>query len=79
MSHILAGFDLVGLAFLLNRRPNIFVIGFGWSFAESVVVRLLPLWIGSKGFQFNYQYLQIGMITINFGVWKYKISISFLL
>lgn len=54
------GFDLIALWFLLARRPSFLMIGFGWSFAESLTMRLVPIWIGARGPQFDYHYLQLG-------------------
>lgn len=43
-----------------HQRPV--VLGFsGWAFADSVLHRLAPLWIGARGLEFTWEYIFQGL------------------
>lgn len=57
-------FDLVGLFFIISQQIGrgdlkILVAGMGWAMAELVSMRLLPLWVGARGTEFSWKYLQL--------------------
>jgi hypothetical protein len=35
----------------------------GWAFAESVVSYLIPLWIGARGMQFSWEFIEMGVAS----------------
>lgn len=55
--------DLVGLAFVLSRIPGkghnkLITAGLGWAAAEVILSRGLMLWIGARGAEFHWNYIQ---------------------
>jgi len=36
-------------------------VGLGWALTDSVVTKLIPLWLGAKGQEFSYEYLQTAL------------------
>jgi len=55
--------DLVGLYFVIQRvsgksAVKIMVAGLGWAFADFLLTRVLFLWVGARGVEFDWKYLQ---------------------
>ncbi|XP_013783295.1 transmembrane protein 147-like isoform X2 [Limulus polyphemus] len=56
--------DLLGLHFVMTKiagkgETKFLVAGLGWATAELVVTRFLPLWVGARGIEFDWKYLQM--------------------
>lgn len=57
-------FDIVGLFFIITQNIGkgdlkILIAGVGWSLAEMLTMRLLPLWVGARGIEFSWKYIQL--------------------
>jgi len=57
-------FDLVGLFIIISQQVGrgdlkILVAGVGWATAELIGMRLLPLWVGARGIEFSWKYIQL--------------------
>jgi len=57
-------FDLIGIFVIISQQIGrgdlkILVAGVGWAMAELVSMRLLPLWVGARGIEFSWQYIQL--------------------
>lgn len=55
--------DLVGLYFVMQRvagkgQVKILVAGVGWAFAEFLLTRVIFLWVGARGIEFDWRYIQ---------------------
>lgn len=55
--------DLLGIALMLSKIPGkghskLISVGLGWSAAELVLSRALPLWVGARGAEFSWIYIQ---------------------
>merc|ERR1712241_1501555 len=55
--------DLFGLHFIIQRvsgksQVKIMVAGLGWAFADFLLTRVLFLWVGARGVEFDWKYLQ---------------------
>lgn len=55
--------DLLGIAFVLSRIPGkghskLISAGLGWAAAEVILSRGLTLWIGARGAEFSWIYIQ---------------------
>lgn len=55
--------DLVGIYIVLNGIPGkghakVMTAGIGWAGAEVVLTRFLLLWIGARGAEFDWKYMQ---------------------
>lgn len=58
--------DLVGMYVALSRIPGrghakVLTAGIGWGTAELVFTRVLALWVGAKGVEFNWIYIQMSL------------------
>lgn len=58
--------DLVGLHFIMTQiagkgELKILVAGTGWATAELVMTRFLPLWVGARGMEFDWKYIQMSL------------------
>jgi hypothetical protein len=58
--------DVFGLHFVLKRTrcgtdQKVLAIGLGWAFVDAIFRRLLPLWIGARGVEFEWQYIQMSV------------------
>mmetsp|Transcript_9863 Transcript_9863/g.16237 ORF Transcript_9863/g.16237 Transcript_9863/m.16237 type:complete len:234 (-) Transcript_9863:175-876(-) len=60
--------DIVGIYLALRKltagKPNpkkVLAVGLGWSFGESVLQRLAPIWFGAKGLEFDWSHVRIGI------------------
>lgn len=56
--------DLVGIYFVMSRiagkgQLKFMVAGIGWATAELVMTRFLPLWVGARGVEFDWKYIQM--------------------
>lgn len=70
MLKALIGFiDVAGLYFALtqlthrniSQNHKFQAVGLGWAFADSVLHRLAPLWIGARGLEFTWEYIYQGI------------------
>jgi hypothetical protein len=55
--------DLLGLVFVLSRIPGkghskLITAGLGWAAAEVILSRGLMLWVGARGAEFSWIYIQ---------------------
>merc|ERR1719318_2209854 len=55
--------DLVGLYLIMSRvsgrgSVKVLVAGLAWAFAELVLTRLVFLWVGARGVEFDWRYIQ---------------------
>ncbi|CAK9150357.1 unnamed protein product [Ilex paraguariensis] len=66
----LIGFiDVAGLYFALtqlthrniSQNHKFQAVGLGWAFADSVLHRLAPLWVGARGLEFTWDYILQGV------------------
>jgi len=62
--------EVVGLYLTLQYTANlskfsletrILAVGLGWTAAESLIGYLIPLWIGARGMEFSWEYIQMGI------------------
>jgi len=56
--------DLVGLHLVMTKiagkgELKVLVAGIGWATAELVMTRLVPLWVGARGVEFDWKYIQM--------------------
>ncbi|ELR18256.1 uncharacterized protein ACA1_370090 [Acanthamoeba castellanii str. Neff] len=64
--------DVVGIYFALNQKTvggeaRVLSVGLGWAVAESILMRLAPLWIGARQLEFSWEYIQMS-IEANFSL-----------
>merc|ERR1719211_628362 len=55
--------DLVGIYLVMQRvsgkgQVKVLVAGLGWAFAELVLTRPVFLWVGARGVEFDWKYIQ---------------------
>merc|ERR1719273_1702905 len=55
--------DLVGIYLVMSRvsgkgSVKVLIAGLGWAFAEPVLTRLVFLWVGARGVEFDWRYIQ---------------------
>jgi len=61
--------DLVGLYMVMQRfvagkgAVKILVAGVGWAFAEFLLTRVIFLWVGARGIEFDWKYIQKSLDT----------------
>jgi len=65
LKHSLDIVDLIALHFIINKIGvsgdlKFLVAGFGWAFSELVCTRLVPFWVGARGTEFSWKYIQLG-------------------
>ncbi|XP_010941886.1 uncharacterized protein [Elaeis guineensis] len=61
--------DVAGLYFALTQLTHRNIsqthkfqaVGLGWAFADSVLHRLVPLWVGARGLEFTWEYIYQGL------------------
>ncbi|CAF1430811.1 unnamed protein product, partial [Didymodactylos carnosus] len=58
--------DVIGLHFVLTRicgktEIKYLVVAVGWASAELVVTKFLPLWVGARGIEFDWKYIQMSL------------------
>lgn len=56
--------DLVGIHFVMSKiagkgQLKFMVAGLGWATAELLMTRCLPLWLGARGVEFDWKYIQM--------------------
>ena len=55
--------DLIGLYLVIQRvagkgQVKVLCAGLGWAFAELVLTRIIFLWVGARGIEFDWKYIQ---------------------
>ncbi len=55
--------DLVGLHLVMQRvsgkgQVKVLVAGLGWAFAELLFTRVVALWVGARGIEFDWRHVQ---------------------
>merc|ERR1719474_2234337 len=60
--------DLVGIYLVMQRvsgkgTVKILVAGVGWAFAEFLLTRVIFLWVGARGIEFDWKYIQKSLDT----------------
>ena len=55
--------DLVGIYLVMSRvsgkgSVKVLIAGLGWAFAELVLTRVIFLWVGARGIEFDWKYIQ---------------------
>ncbi|XP_069161814.1 BOS complex subunit TMEM147-like [Procambarus clarkii] len=58
--------DVMGLSIVMGRVPGaghikILITGLGWAAADLLLTRALPLWVGARGLEFDWKYIQISL------------------
>lgn len=58
--------DLVGLHFIMTQiagkgELKILVAGIGWATAELIMTKFFPLWVGARGMEFDWKYMQMSL------------------
>jgi len=58
--------DLVGLHLVMSRTSGkaevkFLVAGVGWATAELIMTRFIPLWVGARGIEFDWKYIQMSL------------------
>lgn len=58
--------DLIGFYFILTNTPakgelRFLIAGMGWASAEFVMTRFVPFWIGARGTEFDWKYIQMSL------------------
>lgn len=80
--------DLVGLHIVMSKfagkgQLKFMIAGMGWATAELIVTRFLPLWMGARGVEFDWKYIQMSFdsnislihhISVAMLVWLYSRS-----
>ncbi|CAN7983798.1 unnamed protein product [Ixodes hexagonus] len=56
--------DLVGIHIVMTRvagkgETKFLVAGLGWASAELLMTRFVPLWVGARGMEFDWRYVQL--------------------
>jgi len=64
--------ELVGIHYTLQLTPKlskfshgdrIITVGLGWALTESLVLYLLPLWLGARGLEFSWEFIEMGVAS----------------
>lgn len=55
--------DIVGLYLVIQRiggkgQVKVLASGLGWAFAELLLTRIIFLWVGARGIEFDWKYIQ---------------------
>ena len=58
--------DLIGFYLILNQisakgEMKFLVAGMGWATAELVMTRVVPMWVGARGTEFDWKYIQLSL------------------
>ena len=64
--------DLIGLSFVMGKTVGnrfsvdsgylkIMIVGLGWAFADLILTKALPLWVGARGLQFDWKYILMSL------------------
>merc|ERR1712142_1380989 len=56
--------DLIGLYLVMNSiagkgQLKFLIAGMGWATSELVMTRFIPLWVGARGIEFDWKYIQM--------------------
>ncbi|CAN7950305.1 unnamed protein product, partial [Ixodes pacificus] len=56
--------DLVGIHVVMTKvagkgETKFLVAGLGWASAELLMTRFVPLWVGARGMEFDWRYVQL--------------------
>jgi len=46
-----------------DHHVRVLAVGLGWTFAESLILYLIPLWMGARGMEFDWQFIQMGVAS----------------
>jgi len=46
-----------------EHHVRVLAVGLGWTFAESLILYLIPLWIGARGMEFEWEYIEMGVTS----------------
>src|SRR3989338_11038381 len=65
---IIASLDIFGIWFVLSksvgdRDVKILGVGLGWSLGENLLSRMAPLWMGARGLEFEWRYIQMAILS----------------
>ncbi|RUS80121.1 hypothetical protein EGW08_012120 [Elysia chlorotica] len=80
--------DLIGLHIVMSKfagkgQLKFMIAGMGWATAELIVTRFIPLWMGARGVEFDWKYIQMSFdsnislihhISVAMLVWLYSRS-----
>ncbi|XP_012945381.1 transmembrane protein 147 [Aplysia californica] len=80
--------DLIGLHIVMSKfagkgQLKFMIAGMGWATAELIVTRFVPLWMGARGVEFDWKYIQMSFdsnislihhISVAMLVWLYSRS-----
>ncbi|CAG5124422.1 unnamed protein product [Candidula unifasciata] len=80
--------DLIGLHIVMSKfagkgQLKFMIAGMGWATAELAVTRFVPLWMGARGVEFDWKYIQMSFdsnislihhISVAMLVWLYSRS-----
>ncbi|ROT77491.1 BOS complex subunit TMEM147 [Penaeus vannamei] len=58
--------DVMGLSIVMGRvvasgHIKVLIAGLGWAAADLFLTRALPLWVGARGLEFDWKYIQISL------------------
>jgi len=76
--------DWFGIYYTIQLTPRlskfetsarILCVGIGWSAGEAIASYLIPLWIGARGMEFSWQYIEMG-ISANINLWLHTAFIG---
>jgi len=56
--------DLIGLHYVMSKvagkgQLKFMIAGMGWATAELAMTRFFPLWVGARGIEFDWKYIQM--------------------
>ncbi|KAL0477209.1 5 TM domain-containing transmembrane protein [Acrasis kona] len=65
---VIAGLDILGVYMIINKAVGrnvvkIVGIGLGWSLGENLLSRLIPLWMGARGLEFEWKHIQMALLS----------------
>jgi hypothetical protein len=67
---VIACVDILGMYLLFklrvgpsNNECRILGNGLGWAVGEAVLQRFMPLWLGSRGLEFDWKYMQMYILS----------------
>jgi len=70
MKSVVNGIELIGAHVAISSIPNlskfshgmrIMCVGLGWSFTQAMVQYLIPLWLGARGMEFSWEFIEMGI------------------
>ena len=57
----LIGFYLILTSVVGKGEMRFMIAGLGWATAELVMTRFIPLWVGARGTEFDWVYIQMSL------------------